>query len=151
MGLLSQGSPLSWEETKRHADHVRRHGILQFLHIYHAVKDRHKDVLKWGDEVSARGLRPRRAPLSGHSASSLFGEARPAPPRRSASCGAPRGSPDASPLRHAVPALTRRASGAFPSMGPCPSLLTRLLYPIHSFLGFSLHSTNGLGSGRVRA
>ncbi|XP_036172236.1 glutamate--cysteine ligase catalytic subunit isoform X6 [Myotis myotis] len=51
MGLLSQGSPLSWEETKRHADHVRRHGILQFLHIYHAVKDRHKDVLKWGDEV----------------------------------------------------------------------------------------------------
>ncbi|XP_045150761.1 glutamate--cysteine ligase catalytic subunit isoform X3 [Echinops telfairi] len=51
MGLLAQGSPLSWEETKRHADHVRRHGILQFLHIYHAVKDRHKDVLKWGDEV----------------------------------------------------------------------------------------------------
>ncbi|XP_073080430.1 glutamate--cysteine ligase catalytic subunit isoform X2 [Manis javanica] len=51
MGLLSQGSPLTWEETQRHADHVRRHGILQFLHIYHAVKDRHKDVLKWGDEV----------------------------------------------------------------------------------------------------
>ncbi|XP_021103266.1 glutamate--cysteine ligase catalytic subunit isoform X2 [Heterocephalus glaber] len=51
MGLLSQGSPLSWEETRRHADHVRRHGILQFLHIYHAVKDRQKDVLKWGDEV----------------------------------------------------------------------------------------------------
>ncbi|XP_060046018.1 glutamate--cysteine ligase catalytic subunit isoform X2 [Erinaceus europaeus] len=51
MGLLSQGSPMSWEETQRHADHVRRHGILQFLHIYHAVKDRHKDVLKWGDEV----------------------------------------------------------------------------------------------------
>lgn len=65
MGLLSQGSPLSWEETKRHADHVRRHGILQFLHIYHAVKDRHKDVLKWGDEVSARGPRPCPAPLSG--------------------------------------------------------------------------------------
>lgn len=51
MGLLSQGSPLSWADTQRHADHVRRHGILQFLHIYHAVKDRHKDVLKWGDEV----------------------------------------------------------------------------------------------------
>lgn len=58
MGLLSQGSPLSWEETKRHADHVRRHGILQFLHIYHAVKDRHKDVLKWGDEVSSHSPRP---------------------------------------------------------------------------------------------
>ncbi|XP_059586375.1 glutamate--cysteine ligase catalytic subunit isoform X2 [Alligator mississippiensis] len=51
MGLLSQGSPLSWEETRRHAAHVRSHGILQFLHIYRALCDRHKDVLKWGDEV----------------------------------------------------------------------------------------------------
>ncbi|XP_073192366.1 glutamate--cysteine ligase catalytic subunit isoform X2 [Lepidochelys kempii] len=51
MGLLSQGSPLSWEETQRHAEHVRRHGVLQFLHIYRAVAERHKDVLKWGDEV----------------------------------------------------------------------------------------------------
>uniref|UniRef100_A0A8V0X4D6 Glutamate--cysteine ligase n=1 Tax=Gallus gallus TaxID=9031 RepID=A0A8V0X4D6_CHICK len=50
MGLLSQGSPLSWEETRRHAEHVRKHGILQFLHIYRALRDRHKDVLKWGDE-----------------------------------------------------------------------------------------------------
>uniref|UniRef100_A0A671L078 Glutamate--cysteine ligase n=1 Tax=Sinocyclocheilus anshuiensis TaxID=1608454 RepID=A0A671L078_9TELE len=51
MGLLSQGSPLNWEETKKHADHVREHGILQFLNIYNKVKDRQKDVLKWGDEV----------------------------------------------------------------------------------------------------
>ncbi|XP_037247247.1 glutamate--cysteine ligase catalytic subunit isoform X2 [Falco biarmicus] len=51
MGLLSQGSPLSWEETRRHAEHVRKHGIIQFLHIYRALRDRHKDVLKWGDEV----------------------------------------------------------------------------------------------------
>uniref|UniRef100_A0A7M4EWR6 Glutamate--cysteine ligase n=1 Tax=Crocodylus porosus TaxID=8502 RepID=A0A7M4EWR6_CROPO len=51
-GLLSQGSPLSWEETRRHAAHVRSHGILQFLHIYRALRDRHKDVLKWGDEVT---------------------------------------------------------------------------------------------------
>ncbi|XP_025890066.1 glutamate--cysteine ligase catalytic subunit isoform X2 [Nothoprocta perdicaria] len=51
MGLLSQGSPLSWEQTRRHAAHVRAHGILQFLHIYRALRDRHKDVLKWGDEV----------------------------------------------------------------------------------------------------
>ncbi|XP_042328925.1 glutamate--cysteine ligase catalytic subunit isoform X3 [Sceloporus undulatus] len=51
MGLLSQGSPLSWEKTQRHAEHVRRHGILQFLYIYRAVGERHKDVLKWGDEV----------------------------------------------------------------------------------------------------
>uniref|UniRef100_A0A8C4UU76 Glutamate--cysteine ligase n=1 Tax=Falco tinnunculus TaxID=100819 RepID=A0A8C4UU76_FALTI len=59
MGLLSQGSPLSWEETRRHAEHVRKHGIIQFLHIYRALRDRHKDVLKWGDEV-----RPRRVAFS---------------------------------------------------------------------------------------
>ncbi|XP_063298999.1 glutamate--cysteine ligase catalytic subunit [Pelobates fuscus] len=51
MGLLSHGSPLSWEETKKYADHVRQHGVLQFLHIYNRVKERQKDVLKWGDEV----------------------------------------------------------------------------------------------------
>uniref|UniRef100_A0AAR2L7V9 Glutamate--cysteine ligase n=1 Tax=Pygocentrus nattereri TaxID=42514 RepID=A0AAR2L7V9_PYGNA len=51
MGLLSQGSPLNWAETKKYADHVRKHGILQFLNIYNKVKDRQKDVLKWGDEV----------------------------------------------------------------------------------------------------
>nr|XP_033792537.1 glutamate--cysteine ligase catalytic subunit isoform X2 [Geotrypetes seraphini] len=51
MGLLSLGSPLSWEETKKYADHVRKHGIAQFLNIYHKVKERQKDVLKWGDEV----------------------------------------------------------------------------------------------------
>ncbi|XP_056148402.1 glutamate--cysteine ligase catalytic subunit isoform X2 [Lampris incognitus] len=51
MGLLSHGSPLGWEETKKYADHVRKHGILQFLNIYNKVKDRQKDVLKWGDEV----------------------------------------------------------------------------------------------------
>lgn len=52
MGLLSQGSPLNWTETKKYADHVRKHGILQFLNIYNKVKERQKDVLKWGDEVS---------------------------------------------------------------------------------------------------
>uniref|UniRef100_A0A672HLV3 Glutamate--cysteine ligase n=1 Tax=Salarias fasciatus TaxID=181472 RepID=A0A672HLV3_SALFA len=51
MGLLSQGSPLNWEETRKHADYIRKHGILQFLNIYNKVKDRQKDVLKWGDEL----------------------------------------------------------------------------------------------------
>ncbi|KAK7467809.1 hypothetical protein BaRGS_00036953 [Batillaria attramentaria] len=51
MGLLSEGSPLSWEETKRHADHVRKHGIVQFLNQYHKLESRTKDVLYWGDEV----------------------------------------------------------------------------------------------------
>ncbi|XP_006825030.1 glutamate--cysteine ligase catalytic subunit-like, partial [Saccoglossus kowalevskii] len=51
MGLLTEGSPLSWEETKKYADHVRKHGINQFLNIYKKLKDRTGDTLKWGDEV----------------------------------------------------------------------------------------------------
>lgn len=53
MGLLSEGSPLSWEETKKLSKHVREHGTLQFINLYRRLKDRQGDVLKWGDEVSA--------------------------------------------------------------------------------------------------
>ncbi|XP_069107021.1 glutamate--cysteine ligase catalytic subunit-like [Argopecten irradians] len=51
MGLLSEGSPLSWEDTKKNADHVRKHGIRQFINQYRKLKDIKKDVLYWGDEV----------------------------------------------------------------------------------------------------
>lgn len=51
MGLLSEGSPLSWDETKALAQHVREHGIEQFVNLYARLKDRQGDVLKWGDEV----------------------------------------------------------------------------------------------------
>lgn len=51
MGLLSEGSPLNWDETKAHAEHVRVHGIQQFINLYHRLKYRQGDVLKWGDEV----------------------------------------------------------------------------------------------------
>uniref|UniRef100_A0A8B9RXQ5 Glutamate--cysteine ligase n=1 Tax=Accipiter nisus TaxID=211598 RepID=A0A8B9RXQ5_9AVES len=79
MGLLSQGSPLSWEETRRHAEHVRKHGILQFLHIYRALRDRHKDVLKWGDEVRP----PPHTPPPQHTP-----RTRPARPLRDPGAGA---------------------------------------------------------------
>lgn len=52
MGLLTEGSPLSWEETKAKADHVRQHGVTQFINLYRRLRDRQGDVLKWGDEVS---------------------------------------------------------------------------------------------------
>jgi len=29
MGILVLGSPLSWEETKKRADYVRKHGLKQ--------------------------------------------------------------------------------------------------------------------------
>jgi glutamate--cysteine ligase catalytic subunit len=53
MGLLTEGSPLSWEETKALADHVRQHGVVQFINLYKRLRDRQGDVLKWGDEVSS--------------------------------------------------------------------------------------------------
>lgn len=51
MGLLTEGNPLSWEETKKWKDHVRHHGIEQFIHLYARLRDRQGDVLMWGDEV----------------------------------------------------------------------------------------------------
>ena len=51
MGLLAIGTALQWDETKKHADHVRWHGIAQFLHTWDRLKDRHGDDLLWGDEV----------------------------------------------------------------------------------------------------
>ncbi|KAF8070687.1 glutamate-cysteine ligase catalytic subunit [Lyophyllum atratum] len=51
MGLLSLGTPLPWEEAKKYADHVRFHGITQFLNTWDRLKDRHGDELLWGDEI----------------------------------------------------------------------------------------------------
>ncbi|XP_050689699.1 glutamate--cysteine ligase catalytic subunit-like [Eriocheir sinensis] len=51
MGLLSEGTPLSWPQTKQLADHVREHGIRQFVNQYHQLKGRQGDCLKWGDEI----------------------------------------------------------------------------------------------------
>lgn len=52
MGLLTEGNPLSWDETKKLSKHVREHGIQQFINMYSRLRDRTGDVLKWGDEVS---------------------------------------------------------------------------------------------------
>ncbi|KAH9508373.1 hypothetical protein Btru_050936 [Bulinus truncatus] len=57
MGLLTEGTALSWEETKKVADHVRRHGIQQFLAQYRKLMSRRKDVLYWGDEVEYQLVR----------------------------------------------------------------------------------------------
>lgn len=51
MGLLSVGTPLSWEETKKNAEKIKKHGIIQFINLYNNLKDRQRDTLKWGDEV----------------------------------------------------------------------------------------------------
>lgn len=64
MVFLHLGTALTWEETKKYADHVRYHGITQFLNIWNGSKDR-RDQFLWGDEV--RGhilLASRRLPGS---------------------------------------------------------------------------------------
>jgi glutamate--cysteine ligase catalytic subunit len=52
MGLLSLGTPLDWEECKKFSDHVRQHGILQFIHLWKKMSYREDDELLWGDEVN---------------------------------------------------------------------------------------------------
>lgn len=54
MGLLSLGTPLDWDQAKNFADHVRTHGIDQFVNTWRRLKDRHGDELLWGDEVLPR-------------------------------------------------------------------------------------------------
>jgi glutamate--cysteine ligase catalytic subunit len=51
MGLLTKGTPLSWKETAPHVEYIKKHGIAQFINLYHRLKDRQGDQLKWGDEV----------------------------------------------------------------------------------------------------
>lgn len=51
MGLLTMGQALDWSETKPVIDHVKYHGILQFINVYRRLKDRRDDCFKWGDEI----------------------------------------------------------------------------------------------------
>ncbi|CAG2178612.1 unnamed protein product, partial [Oppiella nova] len=37
--------------SQKYAEHVRRHGIKQFIHIYNKNKDRIDRCFKWGDEI----------------------------------------------------------------------------------------------------
>jgi glutamate--cysteine ligase catalytic subunit len=69
MGLLYLGTPLTWDEAKKYADHVRQHGITQFLHTWDRLKDRQGDELLWGDEVrriTTTCCRPQRDISSTH-------------------------------------------------------------------------------------
>ena len=51
MGLLYLGTAYSWNEASKYAEHVRQHGVTQFLHIWDRLKDRMGDELLWGDEA----------------------------------------------------------------------------------------------------
>jgi len=51
MGFIAEGNTLVWEDAEKHAKYIQEHGIIQFLNIYNANKDRFADQFKWGDEV----------------------------------------------------------------------------------------------------
>jgi len=51
MGLLSLGTPLAWPDARELSEHVRVHGIEQFLAIWRRLRERHGDAPLWGDEL----------------------------------------------------------------------------------------------------
>lgn len=51
MGLLTKGTPLSWDETVPYLDFIKKHGVAQFVALYYRLKDRERDQLRWGDEI----------------------------------------------------------------------------------------------------
>lgn len=52
MGLLKQGTVLTWEETKEQAQRIKMLGVTQFLRLWDSEATRHDEERKWGDEVS---------------------------------------------------------------------------------------------------
>lgn len=51
MGLLSFGTPLSWQETKKYSSLVHKLGLEQFLNILDKFKNERNFPFKWGDEI----------------------------------------------------------------------------------------------------
>lgn len=51
MGLLTLGTPLSWQETQQRVEHVRRHGLAQFVNLYRQTKGRKDAEFRFGDEI----------------------------------------------------------------------------------------------------
>jgi glutamate--cysteine ligase catalytic subunit len=53
MGLLVVGTPLNWVASKKHHVHVKKHGVIQFLNIWKALKEKKWSQFLWGDEVES--------------------------------------------------------------------------------------------------
>jgi glutamate--cysteine ligase catalytic subunit len=51
MGLLSLGTPLSWDESRHSNQHVRNNGIAQLINIFRQHHHRQNDAFLWGDEI----------------------------------------------------------------------------------------------------
>ena len=53
MGFLEVGLPYDWPDSREDGiiEHIREHGIDQFLSLYNKVKGTDADELLWGDEI----------------------------------------------------------------------------------------------------
>ena len=51
MGLLTEGTPLSWEEIVSVRDIYRSYALSQLVCVFNKYKDRQGDCFLWGDEV----------------------------------------------------------------------------------------------------
>jgi len=60
-GLLVVGTPLPFEKSLEVLGYVREHGVLQFIHMYNANKDRSNEKLLWGEELEYPILKMDRA------------------------------------------------------------------------------------------
>lgn len=52
MGLLLNGNPLSWPETRKLRDQAHARATAHILEMYQKEKNREGDGPLWGDEVS---------------------------------------------------------------------------------------------------
>jgi glutamate--cysteine ligase catalytic subunit len=51
MGLLTEGTPLSWEEIVAAREVFQYYALSQLVRIFEKSKDRQGDSFMWGDEV----------------------------------------------------------------------------------------------------
>ncbi len=51
MGLLTEGTPLSWDEIVAVCEVFRSYALSQLVRIFKKSKDRQGDCFMWGDEV----------------------------------------------------------------------------------------------------
>lgn len=51
MGLLTVGLPLSWKDSQRYIEYIKKHGIEQFINLYNHYRNKCCDTFKWGDEL----------------------------------------------------------------------------------------------------
>ncbi len=51
MGLLTDGTPLSWDDIVAVREVFRSYALVQLVRIFEKSKDRQGDCFLWGDEV----------------------------------------------------------------------------------------------------